>query len=160
MSKLRYKLTPQLLKVGQFKDKKAYVAKPVLGSKISFEQFVELVADDSTVGKADVYAVLTRVATTISRLARMGHSVDCGELGTFRPSFGSKAVENEKDFKVEMLREPRIIFTPRVSFKNSLRGVGFERVSEKHDDSSATSETESTTPPPGGGAGAGTGGSL
>ncbi len=144
MAKLRYKLTPQLMKVGKLKDKTAYLAKPVLGSKVSFEQFVEFVADDSTVGKADVYAVLSRVATTISRLARMGHSVDCGELGTFRPSFSSQAVEHEKDFKTEMLREPRIVFTPRVAFKNSLKGIGFERVSKEGEvvDSNSSSSEE------------------
>ena len=94
--------------------------------KIGFEDFVKEMSDGSTVDAADVKAVLSRLHTVISRLTERGFSVECGELGTFRASFGSKSVENAKSFNVSDIRPAKIIFTPKPAFKNSLRSVGFE----------------------------------
>ena len=125
MAKLKYKLVKRKLNIGAQKGKEVYIAQPVNLGKIGFEDFVKEMSDGSTVDAADVKAVLSRLHTVISRLTERGFSVECGELGTFRASFGSKS-ENAKSFNVSDIRPAKIIFTPKPAFKNSLRSVGFE----------------------------------
>lgn len=126
MTKLKYKLVKRKLNFGAQKGKVVYIAQPVNLGKIGFDDLVKEVSGGSTVDAADVKAVLSRLHTVISRLTERGFSVECGELGTFRASFGSKSVENNKAFKVSDIRPAKIIFTPKPAFKNSLRSSGFE----------------------------------
>lgn len=123
-----YNLHRREMKVGKHQGKQVYLAKPVLTARVSFDHLCKQLADGSTVDAADVKAVLSRMATVISRNLEMGMSVDCGELGLFRPSFGSKGVEAEDEFNASLITPARVVFTPRKAFKNSLRGVGYERV--------------------------------
>ena len=50
-------------------------------------------AEDSTVGQADVAAVFYKFRNILDRLCSQGYIVDGALLGTFRPTFSSKAVE-------------------------------------------------------------------
>ena len=89
-------------------------------------------------------AVLSRLHVVIERLTARSFSVECGELGTFRPSFGSKSVEKPEDFKVSMIRPAKILFTPKPAFKNSLRSTGFELYGQ--DEASSSADTGPSTP--------------
>ncbi|WP_080733600.1 HU family DNA-binding protein [Porphyromonas gulae] len=144
MAKLKYKIAARKLNIGSQKGKTVYIAQPVNLGRISFEDFVKEVADGSTVDAADVKAVLSRLHVVIERLTARSFSVECGELGTFRPSFGSKSVEKPEDFKVSMIRPAKILFTPKPAFKNSLRSTGFELYGQEEASSSA--DTEPSTP--------------
>nr|WP_235314716.1 HU family DNA-binding protein [Porphyromonas gulae] len=122
MAKLKYKIATRKLNIGSQKGKTVYIAQPVNLGRISFEDFVKVVADGSTVDAADVKAVLSRLHVVIERLTARSFSVECGELGTFRPSFGSKSVEKPEDFKVSMIR-------PANSFHTQAR---FQKFSSFH----------------------------
>ena len=61
-----------------------------LHSDVKFEEFIELVSDETTVSSADVKAVFDRAAKVLIRLLQDGKSVDCGDMGTFRPSITAK----------------------------------------------------------------------
>lgn len=126
---LLYKLISQEAKLGKNKGKKVFRAQGVLRGKVSFDAFCREVSDGSTVDAADVKAVLSRLHTVITRNLERGFSVEVGELGTFRPSFGSVEVLEEKEFDVlKHVRKPRVLFHPRVAFASSLEGVHFERI--------------------------------
>lgn len=96
MTKLKYKLVKRKLNFGAQKGKVVYIAQPVNLGKIGFDDLVKEVSGGSTVDAADVKAVLSRLHTVISRLTERGFSVECGELGTFRASFGSKSVGEQQ----------------------------------------------------------------
>ena len=126
---LLYKLISGKSTLGKNKGKKVFRAQGVLRGKVSFDAFCREVSDGSTVDTADVKAVLSRLHTVITRNLERGFSVEVGELGTFRPSFGSVEVLEEKEFEaVKHIRKPRVIFHPRVAFASSLEGVHFERI--------------------------------
>ena len=126
---LQYRLIRQEAKLGKNKGKNVYKALPVTRGKVSFDAFCREVSDGSTVDTADVKAVLSRLHTVITRNLERGFSVEVGELGTFRPSFGSVEVLSEKEFEaVKHIRKPRILFHPRVAFASSLQGVHYERI--------------------------------
>lgn len=127
---LQYHLVNREAKVGKNKGKKIYYAQAVTRGVVSFDSFCREVADGSTVDVADVKAVLSRLHTVITRNVERGFSVEVGELGNFRPSFGSVEVTDPATFTVaEHIRRPKIIFQPRPAFVNGLRTTAqFERV--------------------------------
>ncbi len=138
---LNYKIANRELPTKDGKIKKYFFARTVISNQISFEEFCEELADGSTVGKADIMAVISRMTTVIARHLDRGNSVDCGALGKFRPSVRSHSVENEKDFRAELMKTPSVIFTPRKEFKECLHNSSFHLVKEK-DSEADTPENE------------------
>ncbi len=142
---LNYKIASRELPTKDGGLKKFYFARTVINNQISFEELCEELADGSTVDKADVMAVISRMTTVIARHLDRGNSVDCGTLGKFRPSVRSKSVEKEEDFRTELMKAPAVIFTPRKDFKECLIGSSFRLVKAKKDastDSSSENEEE------------------
>ncbi len=127
---LQYHLSSRTTKVGKNKGKTVYYAQYRTRGLIPFDVFCREVADGSTVDVADVKAVLSRLHTVITRNIERGFSVEVGELGNFRPTFGSAEVLDPKDFDItKHVRSPKITFRPRPIFAQSLRAnIGFERV--------------------------------
>ena len=82
------------MSVGPLKGKEVFVASAVCQKqRISFDQLCERMAEDSTVGQADVAAVFYKFRNILDRLCSQGYIVDGGLLGTFHPTFSSTAVE-------------------------------------------------------------------
>lgn len=129
MATLHFHLVQRTSNIGKNAGKKVFTAQPIIHRKLSFTDLCKQLADGSTVDEADIKAVLSRLSKVIVRNLELGMSVDCGDLGTFRAAFGSKGVLQEKDFNTSLISKPRVVFTPRVAFKNALHGVGFERTS-------------------------------
>ena len=93
-----------------------------LHSDVKFEEFIELVADETTVSSADVKAVFDRASKVLVRLLQDGESVDCGDMGTYRPSITAKTgtgVESADKVGVELV--------DKVKVKTALKGVSLER---------------------------------
>ncbi len=110
----------------------------------------ERLSKDTTVGQADIRAVLYQLADVVAEYMELGLSVDCGELGKFRPTLGSRQVPIEEEFTHEDLRSPRITFVPRQKFKEFKYRAQFERVSDKKEEeenASAGSTTEGKSEP-------------
>ncbi len=125
---LKYKVLTHEAKLGKNKGKKVQQGYPVLNGHIEFDKLCESLSKGCTVSKADVKAVLSQMTEKIAEFLDLGMSIDCGELGIFRPSFGSQQVLEKEKFTVENLKKPRVVFTPRKEFKECLKNVGFERV--------------------------------
>ena len=117
------------------KGKDVFVASPVCQKqRISFDKLCERMAEDSTVGDADVAAVFYKFRKVLNEYCSKGYIVDGGPLGTFRPTFSSKAVEKEEDFKpAECISKTQILFTPAPDFRR-LKNVEFFRVAKQTKD--------------------------
>lgn len=101
-----------------------------LHSDVKFEEFIDLVADETTVSSADVKAVFDRASKVLIRLLQDGKSVDCGDMGTFRPSITARSgsgVDSAEKVGIEHVDKAKVIYTPRVKVKTALRGVRMER---------------------------------
>ena len=120
------------MSVGPLKDKEVFVASPVCQKqRISFDQLYERMAEDSTIGQADVAAVFYKFRKVLNQYCSQGYIVDSGPLGTFRPTFSSKAVEKEEDFKPsECISKTQMLFTPTADFRQ-LKNVEFFRVAKQ-----------------------------
>lgn len=131
-----------------------------LHSDVKFEEFIELVADETTVSSADVKAVFDRSAKVLIRLLQDGKSVDCGDMGTFRPSITAKTgtgVESAEKVGVDLVDKAKVIYTPRIKVKTALKGVRLERAERVLDvackpadkKKKGSKENEGTSPTPG-----------
>ena len=54
-----------------------------LHSDAKFEEFIELVADETTVSSADVKAVFDRASKVLDLKLQDSERVDCGDMGTY-----------------------------------------------------------------------------
>lgn len=125
-----------------------------LHSDVKFEEFVELVSDETTVSSADVKAVFDRASKVLIRLLQDGKSVDCGDMGTFRPSITAKTgsgVDKAEKVGVDLVDKAKVIYTPRVKVKTALKGVRMERAESVLDVPYATAGKPKDTKPNGGG---------
>ncbi|WP_028898436.1 HU family DNA-binding protein [Prevotella sp. HUN102] len=127
-----YSLNKRKMTIGVNKGKDMFVANPVCQKqRISFERLCERMAEDTTVGEADIAAVFFKLRKVLSQFCSQGYIVDAGPMGTFRPTFTSKAVEKEEDFKPsENITKTQILFTPTPEFRQ-LKNVEFFRVEKQ-----------------------------
>ena len=80
--------------------------------------------------RRSVAAVFYKFRTVLNQLCSQGFIVDAGPLGTFRPTFTSKVVAKEKDFKpMDCISKAYIRFTPTADFRR-LKHVQFYRVTK------------------------------
>ena len=120
-----------------------------LHSDVNFEEFIELVADETTVSSADVKAVFDRASRVLIRLLQDGKSVDCGDMGTYRPSITAKAgsgVDSAEKVGVDLVDKTKVIYTLRVKVKTALRGVRLERAERVLDVAYNSLEKKKSTP--------------
>lgn len=123
----KFKLVENTIRMGDDAGKVKWSARPVYTGEISFKNLCDEIAEASAITSADVKAVLDRSVLMLRKYLPEGMIVRFGELGSFRLSFGSEAVENIEDFKVELIRRPKVVFTPSVGVKDFGR-ISYVRV--------------------------------
>lgn len=128
-----YSLNKRKMSVGKFKGKEMFVASAVCQRQhITFEQLCERMTADSTIGEADIAAVFYKFRNVLNEFCSQGYIVNAGPLGKFRPTFLSKVVEKEEDFKpTECITKTQILFTPTAKFRE-LKNVEFFRVPKQN----------------------------
>lgn len=126
---LKFRIVSRKVLAGEHKGETHYFAAPTDMGRISYRDFVEEVAEGSTVDPADVKAVIDRMTRVIYKRAMEGCIVDAGELGIFRPTFGSKGVPEKEKADYRLIKRPRIRYTFRQTL-GSLRNARFEQVDE------------------------------
>ena len=129
---MNYSITKRKMGVGPKKGSIMYIASPVCQKQhVNFDMLCEIMAEESTVCQADIAAVFYKFRTVLNRLCSQGSIVDAGPLGTFRPTFSSKAVEKEEEFKPSThITKTQVLFTPTSEFR-TLNGVEFFKVAAK-----------------------------
>ena len=127
-----YSLNLRKMSVGAMKGKELFIASPVCQKqRISFEKLCERMAEDTTVGEADIAAVFYKFRKVLNQLCSEGYIVDAVPLGSFRPSFTSKAVGKEEDFKPSLcITKTQTLFTPTQEFRQ-LKNVEFHQVEKQ-----------------------------
>ena len=111
----------------QDRSKSKYYAQPVNDGKVSQKAIASDIVDLSSLARGDVANVIESLLDTIPRYLIMGKSVNLGDFGTLRLSFSSKGVDDPKEFNTNMISGVKVIFTPSVEFKTSLKKVRFEK---------------------------------
>ena len=127
---IKIKAVERQVGFGKDEKKKRWFPAIYLSSDVTFEEFIDKVADETTISSADVKAVFDRAGKVLVEQLREGKSVDCGDLGTFRPSLTTKTgtgAETAEGVTMEMIDKLKVIYTPRVRIKDALKKVRMER---------------------------------
>lgn len=107
--------------------KKAY-AKAQVGREVTLRELSTRVAGQTTVSRADVYAVIIATVENMVEALRAGDQVDFGELGKFRLQVTSKGADTAEQFTANNITGVNIQFVPGSDLKNIFQGMEFTPV--------------------------------
>jgi predicted histone-like DNA-binding protein len=114
----------------QDRTKTKWYAVPVNDGKIGKSDLSKEIVNISALSRGDVSDVIESLLDVVPKYLLMGKSVNLGELGTMRVSFGSQGVDDPKKFHTNLISGVRIIFTPSSEFKEQLSRMHFEHANE------------------------------
>ena len=128
---VKYKLVLKKdLTKGAAADAKRYYASAPVSGMMDFDSICELIADRSTASDGDVALVVLGLIRAMEEAFR-NEVVQLGRLGNFRLSIGSSGTVEEKDFQANMIRKPKIIFTPGDKLRAMIEKVSLERIGKE-----------------------------
>jgi predicted histone-like DNA-binding protein len=108
-------------------DKKFY-ANTVTNGELTLETLTKRIEKISTVGGADIRAVLYSLVDVMQDGLESGTIVRLGELGSLRISISSNGETNEEDVSVHSIKSSKCIFTPGKELKKMLKNLEYEKV--------------------------------
>ena len=100
---------------------------------MDFDSICELIADRSTASDGDVALVVLGLIRAMEEALLRNEVVQLGRLGNFRLSIGSSGTVEEKDFQANMIRTPKIIFTPGDKLRAMIEKVSLERIGKEQE---------------------------
>jgi len=107
----------------------------VYSNKIEFDYLLKEISE-SGISTNQVRGVIDRMNYLIEKHLEIGHIVQFGDFGNFRYCLGSEGAESEKEFNAELIRVPRLVFTPGSALQKARKAVKFTRIGEKTDETS------------------------
>ena len=124
-------------------DAVKYFAQLVNNGTVGFEELCEGIAEETALTSADVKSCLDRLPRHIARHVKEGRTVQVGELGTFRPTVGSKGAAIEDEFDAAtMMKKPSVSFLPGKVIQAVRSAMTFTRVKKDN----TTKEEEDDRP--------------
>ncbi|MBQ9640471.1 MAG: HU family DNA-binding protein [Bacteroidaceae bacterium] len=124
MGNPKIRLSSKKKKIG-YSKKVAYVTTAKRYNTIHADELIQLCAKDCGLTDAQIAVGCRAYTQEVRQLLFNGHSVQIGNLGTFRIGFRAKAVENAEDVSTDLIRRRRVIFTPSPELREELNKVGF-----------------------------------
>jgi predicted histone-like DNA-binding protein len=103
---------------------------PILKSigLVKEKQVVQLVADETTLNPKEAEMSLFQFFKVIIRLLLDGHTVQLGELGSFRVTAHCEGSETEAEVNASKIKSVHIHFTPSESLREQLNKATFKDV--------------------------------
>ena len=100
---------------------KKWYANPVNAGKFTIRDFAKEIAGRSSLSRGDIENVLANFLDELPVFLKIGMSVQLGNFGTLRLSLSSEGAEKPEKFNTALIKNQRIIFTPSVELKNTLK---------------------------------------
>lgn len=128
---LNYSIALLLNPMDKQQPKKAY-AKAQIGKEVTLKDLSRQIAGQTTVSRADVFAVLISLVENTIEILRSGDQADFGELGKFRLQVTSKGADKAEDFTATNITGVNIQFVPGKEMKNLFNGMSFNPVPSRY----------------------------
>lgn len=109
------------------KTSKVY-AIPVNQGIVNLYDLSDEIAGRSSLTRGDVENVLSQFLDILPFHLKEGKTIDLGEFAKLRLGISSDGAKTEKEFHVSMIRRVRVIFTPSIRLKDTLKRTHFERI--------------------------------
>lgn len=97
-------------------------------SNVDLDNIAQRIAFATTATRADVMAVITATIDYLMDDLKAGHSVNLGELGTFRIMINSKGAATAEDFTVDLIKSAHVRYFPSKKIKNIYSELTFKKV--------------------------------
>lgn len=129
---MEYSLNKRKISIGPEAGKDAYMPSLVCQhEQITFDQLCDYMAEDSTVGSADVAAVFYKFRAALLHFCSRGYIVQAGPLGRYRPRISTRMAKSIKEFNpATHITNVKVDYFPAKEFKH-LTGIKFHRVEKK-----------------------------
>jgi predicted histone-like DNA-binding protein len=111
---------------GKPKAPKKLYASPVNEGKYLIEDFARKNGGRSALTRLEIMNVINTFLSELPTHLKSGYSVRLGDFGTFRLNLVSDGVEDSKKFTVDKIKGTRVIFTPGLDLKESLKKIQLE----------------------------------
>lgn len=104
---------------------------------VKYKQLCKNIAATTGIRKGEIEDVLDALAQQMVQMMEMGHAVQVGTLGTFKPSAVTKCAKSMNELSGENVVRCKITFYPGEVFRNLLSEMEIETESDDDDDTSA-----------------------
>lgn len=100
---------------------------------MTFEQLVAECAYACNVNATQTKAVIDALVNRLIHYMEIGHGVQMGTFGSFKPTFNSKVAQTLEDTTTETIKLKKIQFYPGKAFKKMLSDLDITNASEALD---------------------------
>jgi predicted histone-like DNA-binding protein len=107
---------------------KKFYANAVTNGELTLDKLTKRIEKNSTVGGADIRAVLYSLVEIMQDGLEEGAIVRLGDLGSLRISISSNGETNKEDISTHSIKSGKCIFTPGKALKTMLNNLEFEKV--------------------------------
>ncbi len=104
-----------------------HYASIVRPEKITIDELSRRVAEISPVNELDTQTALLSLAKIIPEYLANGATVELGDLGRLQVNLSSSGVENEEDFRKELIKSCNVRFQPSVQVKKAMKNVDYKK---------------------------------
>jgi len=106
---------------------KKFYASTSSNGDLTLEKLTTRIEKNSTVGGADIRAVLYAMVEMMQESLEDGQIVRLGDLGSIRVNVKSRGEEKEEDVTSSSIISAKAIFTPSTKLKNVLKNLKYEK---------------------------------
>ncbi len=125
---VRYKIVPKK-NPQKLDDPPKYYAQVVVSGKDSTQALAKEIAQNTTLGRADIIGVLTALGEIVATHLAMGRSVDLLDLCILSPSISSAGANSEEEFNANThIKKVGVKIRPKRSLVDVVQKAGVERV--------------------------------
>jgi predicted histone-like DNA-binding protein len=103
-----------------------YYANGVNAGKFTIKNFAKEIAGRSSLTKGDIENVLENFLDVLPTFLKLGLSIQLGSFGTLRLNLASEGADSPQEFSADRIKGVKVIFTPSVDLKESLKDIVFE----------------------------------
>lgn len=129
---VNYSLVKQSTKVGDTTSTKKFYARAQVAGTTSLKQISKMVSSQTTVSRADVYAVLISTVDNLLEELKRGNQVEMGDLGKFRVQIQSEGAEKADSFSSSNnITGVTIQYVPGNDLKNIFNDLEFTPVATR-----------------------------
>ena len=107
---------------------KKFYANAAGNGELSLERLTKRIAQSSTVGGADIRAVLYSMVEVMQDALEEGTIVRLGDLGSLRIGISSSGEVTQEKVSSQSIKGAKTIFTPGPELKKMLKNLHYEKV--------------------------------
>jgi len=108
---------------------KKFYASTSSNGELTLEKLTKRIEKNSTVGGADIRAVLYAMVEMMQESLEDGQIVRLGDLGSLRVNISSKGEIEAKDVSAQSIKGAKAVFTPSQKMKDMLKNLKYEKES-------------------------------